>query len=163
MGVRLGPGRGAAFATFSSLSSLNSTKGSRPLDGVDGLSIFSGDLGVDKAESRLLPSIIKLRSFTEVGFWDCIRRCVDPRSNEDRSGDVSAIRFGKCGTKALSRAFSVSAAWADWMALEVPALETTPGDCGLRGRGGGARSGSELSHLRLIRLRNRTDMAMTMP
>ena len=33
------------------------------------------------------------------------------------------------------------------MALEVPALEVTVGDCGLSGRGGGARSGSELSHL----------------
>ena len=33
------------------------------------------------------------------------------------------------------------------MALEVPAREVNLGDCGFRGRGGGHRSGSELSHL----------------
>jgi hypothetical protein len=43
------------------------------------------------------------------------------------------------------------------MALEVPVRET-PGDCGLRGKGGGALSGSELSHLFLISERRRTDM-----
>lgn len=35
------------------------------------------------------------------------------------------------------------------MALEVPALEVT-GDWGLSGSGGGALSGSELSHLLLL-------------
>ena len=43
------------------------------------------------------------------------------------------------------------------MALEVPTRETT-GDCGLRGSGGGALSGSELSHLFLISERQRADI-----
>ena len=43
------------------------------------------------------------------------------------------------------------------MALEVPARETL-GDCGLSGSGGGARSGSELSHLFFISVRQRSDM-----
>ncbi|KAK0723234.1 hypothetical protein B0T26DRAFT_705854 [Lasiosphaeria miniovina] len=145
MGVRLGPSLGVATMAFSSRSSLDSTKGSRPLEGVEGLSNFSGDLGVEMAESRP-PSIMRLRSLTEVGCRDCMRRWVEPRS-KDLSGDGSAMRLVRCGTKALSRAFSVRAAWADWIAVEVPALETTVGDCGLRGSGGGARSGSELSHL----------------
>ncbi len=33
------------------------------------------------------------------------------------------------------------------MALEVPTRDARPGDWGFNGRGGGARSGSELSHL----------------
>lgn len=33
------------------------------------------------------------------------------------------------------------------MALDVPARDVRLGDCGFRGSGGGARSGSELSHL----------------
>lgn len=68
------------------------------------------------------------------------------------------MRLGTCGTKAaLSRAFSAMAACADWMALDVPVRETL-GDWGFRGSGGGARSGSELSHLRFISVRQRTDM-----
>jgi hypothetical protein len=35
------------------------------------------------------------------------------------------------------------------MAADVPARDATLGDCGFKGRGGGARSGSELSHLDL--------------
>jgi hypothetical protein len=58
------------------------------------------------------------------------------------------MRLAMEGTRAtLSRARSLSAAWADWIALDVPAREVKVGDCGLRGRGGGARSGSELSHM----------------
>lgn len=78
-----------------------------------------------------------------------MRRWEDGR-RVGRSGDGSA-RLGTCGTRAaLSRAFSAMAAWADWIAVDVPTRETL-GDCGLRGSGGGARSGSELSHLLFIR------------
>jgi hypothetical protein len=54
MGVKLCPGRGVATRALSS-----STKGSRLLFllGVDGLSVFSGDLGVDELESRPLSII----------------------------------------------------------------------------------------------------------
>lgn len=46
---------------------------------------------------------------------------------------------------------------------DVPAREVeATGDCGLSGSGGGARSGSELSHLLfLVSLRKRADMAAT--
>jgi hypothetical protein len=85
-----------------------------------------------------------------------MRRCEDGRKVV-RSGEVST-RLVTCGTKAaLSRAFSAIAAWAVWMAVEVPVRET-PGDCGFRGSGGGARSGSELSHLFFISVRQRSDM-----
>jgi hypothetical protein len=99
---------------------------------------------------------MRLMSFTEAGWRDCMRRWEDGRRT-GRSGDVST-RLATCGTKAaLSRTFSAMAAWADWMAGEVPVRETL-GDCGLRGSGGGARSGSELSHLFLISVRQRSDM-----
>lgn len=101
--------------------------------GVCGRTNFSGDR-VGETFGLLFPSIIKLRSLTEEGCIDCMRRCEPP--------------FMRDGTRALSRARSLSAACADWMALEVPAREVKPfGDCGLRGRGGGQRSGSELSHI----------------
>jgi hypothetical protein len=89
---------------------------------------------------------MRLRSRTVPGCRDCMRRWDDPLAN-GLSGDGSPIRFARTGTKALSRAFSVKAACADWIALEVPARDVRLGDCGLRGRGGGALSGSELSHL----------------
>ena len=57
----------------------------------------------------------------------------------------------------FSRAFSDKAACAAEIALEVPARDET-GDWGLRGRGGGALSGSELSHLFLISECQRGDM-----
>lgn len=50
----------------------------------------------------------------------------------------------------LSLAFSARAAWADWIARDVPGkllVGLTLGDWGFNGKGGGARSGSELSHL----------------
>jgi hypothetical protein len=50
----------------------------------------------------------------------------------------------------LSRAFSVRATCADCMALDVLGREAaTLGEAGFMGSGGGARSGSELSHLEL--------------
>jgi hypothetical protein len=160
MGVRLGPGVGVPLVDRSCLSSLGSMKVSRGSLrwGVVGLSTFSGDLGADWGESRPpLPSIIRLRSLTEEGWRDCMRRCEDGRKPCGRSGEVST-RLGICGTKAaLSRAFSAMAACAVWMAVEVPVRET-PGDWGFRGSGGGARSGSELSHLFFISVRQRSDI-----
>lgn len=48
------------------------------------------------------------------------------------------------------------------MAAEVPAREVAAtGDWGFSGSGGGARSGSELSHLLLFSFRQRVDMAST--
>lgn len=83
-----------------------------------------------------------------------MRRWEDGR-RAGRSGEPSPLRLGTWGTNAFSLAFSVRAAWADWIALDVPVLET-PGDCGLSGSGGGARSGSELSHLFFISVRQST-------
>jgi len=65
----------------------------------------------------------------------------------DLSGEAS-IRFAVLfATRAFSRALSVRAAWADWMAADAFGREETLGDDGFNGSGGGARSGSELSHL----------------
>lgn len=137
MGVRL-----ICFWSFS--SDLCSSKGSVPdLDGVVGASFFSGDL-----DGELPPSIIRLRSRTDDGCSDCMRRCAGPLPVA-LSGETSGVRFvsGR-GTSWFSRAFSVRAACADWMADDVPAREVAvTGDCGFKGSGGGARSGSELSHL----------------
>jgi hypothetical protein len=67
----------------------------------------------------------------------------------DRSGD--SLRFGWGLARNASRAFSVNAAWAVWIVVEVFGREVTIGDeeAGFRGSGGGALSGSELSHLRM--------------
>lgn len=111
--------------------------------GVKGRFSFSGD--------RLPPSKKLLKSRTFPVCRDCIRLCAAPFIN-DLSGEVS-IRFGIAFvTYALSRAFSVSAACADCIALEVLGLEEDMGDEGFIGRGGGARSGSELSHMGTIAL-----------
>lgn len=105
-----------------------------------------GVVGVDGLGSGLLqfPSIIKLRSRTDPGWRDCRRRCEAPLTRA-LSGE-SPTRFTMA---VVSRALSFKAAWADWMALDVPAREVKPGDWGFgfSGSGGGARSGSELSHL----------------
>jgi hypothetical protein len=65
----------------------------------------------------------------------------------ERSGD--SLRFGWGLDRKASRAFSVNAACAVWMAVEVFGRDARLGDdeAGFRGSGGGALSGSELSHL----------------
>lgn len=129
---------------------LTSFSGSLARTGVAGRGnlSFSGDpLGVEFAESRDA-SIIKLRSRTLPGWRDCIRLWGLVRWTSPRSGEKSVFRLWRTGTSAFSRAFSVNAACADWIANDVPLRDVpTLGDCGLRGSGGGARSGSELSHL----------------
>ena len=65
----------------------------------------------------------------------------------DLSGEAS-LRFATAfGTYVFSRAFSVKAACADCMAVDVLGRDVTIGEDGFIGSGGGARSGSELSHL----------------
>lgn len=128
-----------------------SFSGSLGPNGVVGL-FFSGDCGVERPES-LEPSIIKLRSLTLVGCSDCIRLCGLGRGTRARSvgpATSTVMRLTSVGTRAASLTLSFIAAWAFWMANEVPmreGLTLTPGDCGFNGSGGGARSGSELSHL----------------
>jgi hypothetical protein len=113
----------------------------RGLDCLVGL--FSGDRGVmgdDPFSSRLLISR------TVPVCSDCILLCVALLTS-DRSGDVSRLRSGGLIIYALSLAFSVNAACATLIALDVFGFEITLGEEGFIGRGGGARSGSELSHL----------------
>jgi hypothetical protein len=67
----------------------------------------------------------------------------------DRSGDLCGsglVVYELAGI--LSRAFSSSALAAFAMAADVFGRVVRLGEPGFRGRGGGARSGSELSHLR---------------
>lgn len=111
--------------------------------GADGAEEATDSVGV---QGRLEPcSIIQLRSRTLPGCSDCMRRWVPPLTSA-LSGEPSRRR-PELWVLALSRARSLRAAWAFWIALEVPVREVSLGDCGLSGRGGGARSGSELSHL----------------
>lgn len=78
-----------------------------------------------------------------------MRRCAAPLI-KDRSGDFSGISFLTYGAgPALSRARSANACaaaaiCADVLGRVVGCGEPTPG---LRGNGGGARAGSEESHL----------------
>ena len=67
----------------------------------------------------------------------------------ERSGD--SLRFGWGLARKASRAFSVKAAWAVWIVVEVLGRDVTTGDdeAGFSGSGGGALSGSELSHLKI--------------
>jgi hypothetical protein len=66
----------------------------------------------------------------------------------DLSGDLSEGGSGPYGLGALSRAFSWNSFAASAMAADVPARVVTGDDgFGFKGSGGGARSGSELSHL----------------
>jgi hypothetical protein len=89
-----------------------------------------------------------------------MRLCGLGRCTSDRSGEKSVVRLWRVGTRAFSRAFSVNAACADCMANEVPLRDVpTLGDCGFKGSGGGARSGSELSHLLLLVSRRNSDRA----
>ena len=113
----------------------------RGLDCLVGL--LSGDRGVigpDPFSRRLLISL------TLPVCSDCILLCVALLTS-DRSGDVSKLRSGGLIMYALSRAFSVSAACATLIAFDVFGFEMTLGEDGFIGNGGGARSGSELSHL----------------
>lgn len=134
--VRLAPSFSGDFTTSNSLVI-------RGLDCLVGL--FSGDRGVTGEEpfSRKL-----LISRTMPDCRDCIRLCVALLTN-DRSGEVSKACSGGLIIYALSRALSVSAACAIFIALEVFGFEITlgEGEEGFMGNGGGARSGSELSHL----------------
>lgn len=110
------------------------------------VAVFSGDLGVLNDEP---PSMKRLRSLTLPVCSDCIRLCAAPFAR-DLSGEVS-MRFVALVVYPLSRAFSVRAACADCIALDVFGLDAaTLGEAGFIGRGGGARSGSELSHLKLL-------------
>jgi hypothetical protein len=63
---------------------------------------------------------MKLKSLTLEGCKDCMRLCGLPLGTTARSGDMSVMRLVSPGTRAFSRAFSVSAAWADCIAAEVP-------------------------------------------
>lgn len=66
----------------------------------------------------------------------------------DRSGDLCDIGLVVYELMdMLSRAFSSNALAACAIAAEVPRRVVRTGDPGFSGRGGGARSGSELSHL----------------
>ena len=70
----------------------------------------------------------------------------------DRSGDfcgIGLVVYELAG--ALSRAFSSSALAVAAMTADVFGLVERFGEPGFRGSGGGARSGSELSHLRARR------------
>lgn len=79
-----------------------------------------------------------------------MRLCVAPLIN-DRSGDrsgfcsIGLVVYELVGK--LSRAFSSSALAALAMAAEVFGRVVRLGEPGFNGSGGGARSGSELSHL----------------
>lgn len=145
MGVRLGPG--TKLPRWESLSGdveeENDSRESRCRIGVVGRVDFSGDSGEEGT-----PSIMKPRSRT-LGLWrDCIRRW-EPGLGSGRSGDTCVSLLGRYGSMVgllFSRAFSVRAACADWIVVEVPGRDGL-GDWGFNGRGGGALSGSELSHL----------------
>jgi hypothetical protein len=81
-----------------------------------------------------------------------MRLCVVPLIN-DFSGDLWAKGMGLtvyelAGAAALSRAFSSSALAACMMRADVFGRNVRFGEPGFKGSGGGARSGSELSHLK---------------
>lgn len=96
-----------------SLSTDFSLSFSRPRTGVDGLVDFSGDLG-ELTESRLgALSSRRLRSLTLVGCSVWVRLCGLDLGTSARSGEISVERFVKDGMGEFSRAFSLSAAWAD--------------------------------------------------
>lgn len=132
-----------------SLSTDFSLSFSRPLTGVEGLVDFSGDL-VELMESRLgAASSKRLRSRTLLGCRVWVRLWGLVLDTSDRSGEESVIRLVNGGISTFSRAFSLSAACADCIAGDVP-IRDVLGDCGFNGKGAGALSGSELSHLRLV-------------
>lgn len=121
------------------------------VDGLGSLSGFSYDL-IGEVLGLLLElfSSIILMSRTEPVCMDCSLRCGPPTLAMVRSGDGSLKRLVGGGTWVVLFSFtrSVSAAWADWMALEtgygdVPLRVACFGDAGLSD----ARSESALSHL----------------
>ena len=67
----------------------------------------------------------------------------------DLSGDLLGSGFV---VYALSLAFAVRASAAAAIVAEVLGFAAGLAEPGFKGRGGGARSGSELSHLRLPRI-----------
>lgn len=79
---------------------------------------------------------------------DCMRLWAAPLIR-DLSG--VSIRFTALfAASGPSRPLSVRAACADCIAVEVFGREATLGDEGFNGSGGGALSGSELSHLAVM-------------
>ena len=135
---------------------------------IDSLSTFSGECGISiSLDSRGLDCLVGLRSgdlvepnvdppsrkllisLTLPVCKDCILLCAAPLIRE-RSGECSGFLNGGLIMYWLSLAFSVKAACADFMALDVFGREATTGEDGFIGSGGGARSGSELSHLRKL-------------
>lgn len=146
--------------TVVSLSTDFSQSFSRPRIGVEGRVVFSGDLDelMLLMESRLGgPSSMRPRSLTLVGCIVWVRLCgVGLDDTNARSGETSGNRFEGDIWGAFSLALSLSAAWADCIASEVPDREVL-GDCGFKGKGAGALSGSELSHLRVVSCPNRGD------
>jgi hypothetical protein len=80
-----------------------------------------------------------------------MRLCVVPLIS-DFSGDLAANGIGLTVYElagALSRAFSSSALAACMMSADVLGRVVRFGEPGFKGSGGGARSGSELSHLKV--------------
>jgi hypothetical protein len=128
IGVKLGPGVGVELAD--SISQDERVSSGLSLDeaavevGVDGRLYLSWER-VGEELGLGAPSSIRLRSRTEPGCIDCRRRWPPPPLlTRPLSVKGSGRRLGLAGTRALlSRARSLSAAWADWIALEVPARD----------------------------------------
>ena len=83
-----------------------------------------------------------------LGCNDCMRLCWFPftRERSEDLGGMGLVVYELAGR--LSRAFSSSALAARMMAADVFGRVVSVGEPGFKGRGGGARSGSALSHLR---------------
>ena len=97
-----------------------------------------------------MPSRYDLRSLALLGFADCMRRCAAPLMS-DLSGDEEGEMLATYALARLSRVRSCSLLAAAWMLVETFGRVCRLGEPGLSGNGGGARSGSELSHLILER------------
>lgn len=127
---------------------------SRPL----GVGVFSrgGVLSRDRLPDSIArgrPTLSGERLSRKLGSSLGLRLCVDCKRLwywpliRDFSGDpFNGIGFTVYELGAFSRLFSANAAAAAWMFAD--ALGRVAGLPGFNGRGGGARSGSELSHLR---------------
>lgn len=105
---------------------------------------LSGDLSGERL--RELSASVKL--FRLPPLWsDCNRRCCWSL-NRDFSGD---LRGSGLIVYVLSLAFAANASAAAATFFEVFGFVVGLATLGFNGRGGGARSGSELSHLQLVR------------